>query len=118
MGNLIHNDAFCPLISTDTMIFYSILTRRLNDLKAFWLLNLILAPASVVVELIGIYPLNLWEIFNEGSIWPMGQTNFEEFLYYIMCQFLSITLYIFFSRVMVNPRSSPPIPKTKDSMFS
>ncbi len=107
-----------PVAPALTMIFYSILTRHLNNLKAFWLLNLVLAPASVIVELIGIYSFNLWEIFNEGSIWPMGQTNFEEFFYYILCQFLSIALYIFFSRVMVSPRTLPKSPTITGTLFS
>ncbi len=87
-----------PVAPALTMVFYSILTRHYNDLKAFWLLNLILAPCSIIVELIGIYPLNLWEINNEKSICPMGQTNLEEFLYYFLFQYFSIILYVFFTK--------------------
>lgn len=87
-----------PVAPALSMVFYSVLTRRLNDLKAFWLLNLVLAPCSVIVELIGIYPLNLWEIYNGKSVWPMGQTNLEEFLYYFLFQFFSVIIYVYFSR--------------------
>jgi hypothetical protein len=95
-----------PVATALTMIFYSVITRNMNDLKAFWLLNLILLPCCIIVELIGIYPLNLWEIFNQGSIWPMGQTNLEEFLYYILFQFLSIALYVFFQRNFKTPETA------------
>jgi hypothetical protein len=87
-----------PVAPALTMVFYSVLTRTLNDLKAFWILNLVLIPASAVVELIGNYPLNLWKIFNDQSVFPMGKTNLEEFLYYILFQFLAILLYVYFAR--------------------
>ena len=86
-----------PVAPALTMIFYSVISRRLNDIKAFWLINLILIPCSVAVELIGIYPLNLWYIFNDASVLPLGKTNLEEFIYYILFQFLSIVLYVFLS---------------------
>jgi hypothetical protein len=87
-----------PVSPALTMIFYSIITRSLNDLKAFWLLNLILLPCSIGFELIAIYLLDVWTVLNEGSIWPMGRTNFEEFFFYILFQFFSIALYVFFKR--------------------
>ncbi|MFH1761834.1 MAG: hypothetical protein ABIA63_12115, partial [bacterium] len=53
----------------------------------------------------GIYPLNLWEIFNEHSIWPMGETNIEEFIYYIIFQLLSVILYIYFDKYFINEKA-------------
>jgi len=87
-----------PVAPALCMVLYSVVTARLNDLKAFWALVAFLFVASSIVELIGIYPLDLWEIFNEGSIWPMGQTNLEEFLYYLIFELLSLLLYLFFDQ--------------------
>jgi hypothetical protein len=87
------------------MIFYSIVTRRLNDLKAFWVLNLALVPVGIVFELLAVYPLNIWRVFTSQSIWPMGRTSIEEFLFYFLMQFVALTLYAFFSRnLLLHPR--------------
>lgn len=85
-----------PVAPALAIIFYAVVTRHLNDLKAFWLINLILVPASIIVELVGIYPLDIWTIYNNASVLPLGKTDLEEFLYYILFQFLAIALYVFF----------------------
>ena len=99
MGVPVENIIFIyPVAPALNMILYSLFTRQLNDLKAFWYLMALVIPASIVTELIGIYPLNLWEIFNDQSILPMGQTNLEEFVYYIIFQLMSVTFYIYFDK--------------------
>lgn len=87
-----------PVTPVLIMIFYSIITRRLNDLKAFWLLNLVLIPAGIVFELLAVYPLGIWRVLTSQSIWPMDRTSIEEFLFYFIMQFLTLSLYAFFSR--------------------
>ncbi|MBN1574942.1 MAG: hypothetical protein JW913_00215 [Chitinispirillaceae bacterium] len=89
-----------PVSPALAMIMYAVVTRRLNDLKAFWLLNLILAPVSVVFELIAVYPLDIWRVMTTQSILPMGKTCIEEFLFYYIMSFFSISLYAFLCRNM------------------
>ncbi len=67
-------------------------------MKAFWMTNLILIPGAIIVELIAVYPLDLWRIFNDYSVWPMGKSNFEEFTFYIMYLQASLVLYAYFDR--------------------
>jgi hypothetical protein len=94
-----------PVTPVFIMIFYSIITRRLNDLKAFWLLNLALIPVGIIFELLAVYPLRIWRVFTSQSIWPMGRTSLEEFLFYFIMQFLTLSLYAFFSRnLLLRPR--------------
>ncbi|MCU0608914.1 MAG: hypothetical protein MUF22_03995 [Chitinispirillaceae bacterium] len=93
-----------PVAPALSIIFYAVVTRHLNNLKAFWLINGILLPCSVVVEWIGIYPLRLWYPFNQYSILPIDKTNIEEFIYYALFQFSAIVLYIFLARNFSNPR--------------
>ena len=92
-----------PVAPALNMILYSLLARRLNPLKAFWVLIALVLPAAAAVELIGIYPLRLWDVFNEKSIWPMGRTNLEEFVYYGAFQVLSVVVYAYFVRNMPDP---------------
>jgi hypothetical protein len=83
------------------MIFYSVITRHLNDLVAFWLLNLIMIPVAVGFELLAVYPLDIWRVFTSQSVLPMGKTSIEEFLFYFIVLFSSVVLYAFFSRNLV-----------------
>lgn len=89
-----------PVSPALAMIMYAVVTRRLNDLKAFWLMNLILTPVSIVFELIAVYPLDIWRVLTTQSLLPMGKVSIEEFLFYFVMQFLSIALYAFFCRTM------------------
>jgi len=101
-----------PVAPALCMALYSIVTRHLNDLKAFWATMAILAPATIVVELIGIYPLDLWQIFNDRSVWPMGKTNFEEFFYYILFAASALLLYLWFER---NLAPAPGVRRAADT---
>jgi hypothetical protein len=99
MGVPVDNILFIyPVAPALCIVLYTLFTRHLNNLKAFWYLMALLIPSSIVVELIGIYPLDLWEIFNDQSILPMGQTNLEEFVYYVIFQLMSVTMYLYFAR--------------------
>lgn len=96
-----------PVAPALNMILFSIISRRLNDLKAFWLLIAMIVPAAAIVELIGIYPLHLWDVFNDKSIMPLGRTNLEEFVYYAVFQVLSILIYAYFVRNIRHPERVP-----------
>lgn len=87
------------------MFLFGRFFKNLNNLKAFWLLNLLLAPASIFTEYLGIHVFKLWTIFNDSSVWPMGWTNLEEILYYIIAQFLSIALYVLLDKGFSNENS-------------
>lgn len=89
-----------PVAPALVMIMYAVITRRLNNLKAFWLLNLILIPTSIVFELVAVYPLDIWRVLTTQSILPMGKASIEEFFFYFVMQFFSIALYAFFCRTM------------------
>ncbi len=78
--------------------FVSAACRFLGGEKGVLILNAILMPASIIVEWVCIYILHLFRIYPENSILPLGQTSFEEILYYVHFQFLATVLYVYFSR--------------------
>ena len=92
-----------PVSPVLAILFYAIVSRRRNNLRAFWLINALLVPASVAFELLAVYPLDIWRVFTGQSVWPMGKTSIEEFLFYILMQFFSIALYSFFALHAVKP---------------
>lgn len=83
-----------PLTISLCMIIYTNITRRMNNLKAFWLSVSILTVAATIVELIGIEVLNLWSIYPDKSILSFGKSCIEEFIYYSLFQCFSILAYI------------------------
>jgi hypothetical protein len=80
------------------MVFYSIAACHFNETKAFWLLTCAMAPVAGIFEILAVYPLNVWRVYTAQSVWPMGRTSIEEFLFYFLMQFLSVALYAFFCR--------------------
>lgn len=87
-----------PVSPAFAMIMFAIAKKHMNDLRAFVLINVLLIPASIVVELVAIYPLNIWRVQQHQSLWPIGKTSFEEFFFYVLMQLLSIGLYMYFCR--------------------
>jgi hypothetical protein len=98
-----------PVSPVLAILFYSVLSRDRNDLRAFWLINALLAPASVIFELLAVYPLDIWRVFTGQSVWPMGKTCIEEFIFYFLMQFLSIVLYAFFKKQTKGPAGTRPV---------
>ena len=101
-----------PISPVMAVLFYAVVSRRRNNLRAFWLINALLIPASVVFELLAVYPLDIWRVFTGQSVWPMGKTSIEEFLFYMQMQFFSIALYSFFSLHSAKPST---VPSAKES---
>lgn len=92
-----------PLAPAFCIILYSIFSVNRNQLQAFVLMVSILFPAAILVEILGIYGLNLWHVFNDQSVWPMGRTNFEEFFYWFLFQVISLAMYEYFNRNLKRP---------------
>ncbi|MGL1935173.1 MAG: hypothetical protein OCD01_09135 [Fibrobacterales bacterium] len=87
-----------PVTPAFCIVVYSIITRYRNDLKAFWFASFILVPSAIAVELMSIYTLDLWHIYNDYSVLPMGKVNLEEFFFYAVFLELTLVTYIFFDR--------------------
>ncbi|MBL8026363.1 MAG: hypothetical protein JNL74_08120, partial [Fibrobacteres bacterium] len=92
-----------PISPVLAMMMYAIFTRNRNDKRAFWKINAILAPASIVFELIAVYPLDIWRVHKSQSVLPLGKTSLEEILFYVLMQFFSIALYAFLLRSFRKP---------------
>jgi len=98
-----------PVSPVLAILLYAVVSRRRNNLRAFWLINGMLVPASIAFELLAVYPLDIWRVFIGQSVWPMGKTSVEEFLFYILMQFFSIVLYSFFSLHSAGPSAAPSV---------
>ncbi|GDX79392.1 hypothetical protein LBMAG42_12030 [Deltaproteobacteria bacterium] len=95
-----------PVAGALVCVLFSVVSRHLNDFKAFWLLMGGLTCIFVPVEIIGIGWLKLWDVdqFKDQSVLPIWHTNLEEFVYYLLFQALAGLLYVWFDQ---NLRPSP-----------
>ncbi|MGL1935172.1 MAG: hypothetical protein OCD01_09130 [Fibrobacterales bacterium] len=93
-----------PVTPVTGLILYSVITRKKNDLKAFWIAMAILTPSTIITEVAGIYLLDLWRVFNENSVLPMGRSNFEEYVYYEIWLGLALLIYIWFDRNLISSK--------------
>jgi hypothetical protein len=99
-----------PVAAALVCVLYTVATRHLNNLKAFWFLMGGLTCVFVPVEIVGIGWLDLWTVepFAEKSIWVIGNTNIEEFVYYLLFQALAGLIYIWFDHNLVPASAEPP----------
>jgi hypothetical protein len=98
-----------PVTPVTGLIIYSVITRKKNDLKAFWITMAILTPSTIITEVAGIYLLDLWKIFNDYSVLPMGRSYIEEYVYYEIWLGLALLIYIWFDRNLIRTNSKEKV---------